>query len=259
MNDQIKTFGQIAVSLARNPLGIIALFIVLVYGFACLVTAFVGSLSAQERMPLIYFLVGFPILVLFVFTWLVSRHSGKLFAPGDFKDEENYVKMQLSAMASLAVAATKNQEPRSEIEIERMVEVVRNATSSRLPSADGSKNHVLWVDDHPIGNADERRAFEAVGLRFTLAMSTAEALDHLAKRKFAAVISDIDRREGPREGYVLLDAIRKQRNKIPLFFYTSANAEKHKRDATEHGAQGCTNNAQELFQMVTNALTTRHN
>lgn len=37
---EIKSFGQTAKGLARNPLGIIALFIVLVYGVAGLVTAF---------------------------------------------------------------------------------------------------------------------------------------------------------------------------------------------------------------------------
>src|SRR6266545_675783 len=99
MNDQIKSFGEVAKGLARNPLGIIALFIVLVYGFASLVTAFASSFTATERLPLVYFLVLFPILVLGVFAWLVSKHSGKLFAPSDFKNEDNYVKMQFSAVA----------------------------------------------------------------------------------------------------------------------------------------------------------------
>jgi hypothetical protein len=31
--------------------------------------------------------------------------DSSLFAPGDFRNEENYVKMQLAAVASLAVAA----------------------------------------------------------------------------------------------------------------------------------------------------------
>lgn len=43
MSDQITNFGNVAQKLARNPLGIIALFIVLVYGFAALVTGFSGS------------------------------------------------------------------------------------------------------------------------------------------------------------------------------------------------------------------------
>jgi hypothetical protein len=94
-----KGFGDTAKALARNPLGIIALFIVLVYGFACLVTAFSSSFTPAQKMPLVYFLVIFPVLVLGVFTWLVSQHSGKLFAPSDFKNEDNYVRMQLSAVA----------------------------------------------------------------------------------------------------------------------------------------------------------------
>jgi hypothetical protein len=81
--------------LSRNPLGIIVLFIVLVYGLAALVTTFSGSLSGSERLPLIWFLVLFPVLVLAVFSWLVSRHGGKLYAPSDYRNEENYIRMQL--------------------------------------------------------------------------------------------------------------------------------------------------------------------
>jgi len=55
LSDPTESFGQTATSLARNPLGIIALFIVLVYGFASLVTGFTGSFTAAERLPLIYF------------------------------------------------------------------------------------------------------------------------------------------------------------------------------------------------------------
>ena len=64
MGDPLRDFGDTAKSLARNPLGIIALFIVLVYGFASLVTTFASSFTATERLPLIYFLVAFPVLVL---------------------------------------------------------------------------------------------------------------------------------------------------------------------------------------------------
>lgn len=257
MNDQRKTFGEVATALARNPLGIIALFIVLVYGFACLVTTFTGGLSAAERMPLIYFLIGFPILILAAFTWLVSKHSGKLFAPGDFKNEDNYVRMQLSAVASLAVAASK-EGPTSEAQVQDLVEVVRTTNPSTLASSNGWREHVLWVDDRPMNNINERRAFEAIGLRFTLAESTNEALGEFVKQQFAAVISDMGRREGPREGYVLLEALRKQGNKTPFFFYAGSNSPEHKREAAEHGGQGCTNNAQELFYMVTKAVITRN-
>lgn len=64
MDKSLKAFGDTAKGLAKNPLGVIALFIVLVYGFASLVTAFGSSFSAGERIPLIYFLIVFPVLVL---------------------------------------------------------------------------------------------------------------------------------------------------------------------------------------------------
>jgi CheY-like chemotaxis protein len=203
---------------ARTPLGIIALFIVLVYGFAGLVT-FSGILSTGERMPLIYFLIGFPILVLAVFTWLVSKHSSKLIVPGDFKNEAHYIEvMRLSAVASLAAAASKIPGGSSEADVKQLVELVRRTTPSTPTSRVGWRNHILWVDDRPDNNIHERRAFEAIGLRFTLAQSTKEALKELASQQFAAVISDMGRREGPTEGYVLLDTLRKQGNEIPLFF-----------------------------------------
>jgi CheY-like chemotaxis protein len=255
--DDTKSFGETAKSLARNPLGIIALFIVLVYGFASLVTAFAGSFTSAERMPLIYFLIAFPILVLGVFAWLVSRHSGKLFAPSDFKDEENYVKMQMAVVASLTAATAKSDAPASEAELHKIVEVVRAAGPAAVPTGDGWRNHILWVDDRPENNTYERQAFETMGLRFTTALSTDEAFERLAQLKFAAIISDMGRREGPREGYVLLDRLRKEGDRTPLFFYAASNAPEHKRETREHGGQGCTNNAQELFEMVTRAVIQR--
>ncbi len=250
MYDQkIRNFGETAKSLARNPLGIIALFIVLVYGFASLVTAFAGSFTAVERLPLIYFLIIFPVLVLGVFSWLVSKHSGKLFAPSDFKNEENYVKMQMSVVASLSAAAGKAEIPASAAQLDRIVETVRAADPSAI-AGNGWRKHILWVDDRPENNTFERQAFEKTGLRITLALSTTEAFERLSQSKYAAIISDMGRKEGPREGYVLLDRLRKEGNDTPLVFYAASNAPEHKRETQKHGGQGCTNNAEELFEMV---------
>lgn len=249
--DETRNFGDVAQRLARNPLGIIALFIVLVYGIAALVTSFSGSIPPDERIPLVYFLVFFPVLVLGVFAWLVSRHSGKLFSPKDFQNEENYVKM-LSATASLAIASVKSDTRPPVTEISDVVGAVRESGGVVDHSFNGQRwrDHVLWVDDRPDNNIHERGAFEAMGLRFTLAESTSEALEELRKRRFAAIISDIARREGPREGYVLLDAIRAEKDETPLFFYAGSTSPEHKQEAVDHGGQGSTNNPQELFRMV---------
>jgi CheY-like chemotaxis protein len=189
-----------------------------------------------------------------VFAWLVSKHSGKLFAPSDFKNEDNYVKMQMAVVASLTAATAKGDAPASEAQLQKIVEVVRAAGPAAATPGDGWRNHILWVDDRPKNNTHERQAFETIGLRFTLALSTDEAFERLAQNRFAAVISDMGRREGPREGYVLLDRLRKEGDRTPLFFYAASNAPEHKRETREHGGQGCTNSAQELFEMVTRSL-----
>jgi CheY-like chemotaxis protein len=257
MNDQISGFGDTAKSLSKNPLGIIALFIVLVYGFAALVTATGTSLTSSERLPLIYFLVTFPVLVLGVFAWLVSRHTGKLYSPSDFKNEENFV----SVIASLAAASARNSESENKpiaVDYKRIAQVVREVNPDRFKESESGKNRLLWVDDRPENNVFERQAFEAIGLNITLALSTQEALEILKHRSFAAIISDMGRREGPREGYVLLDAIRESGNKTPFFIYAGSNSPEHKREALEHDGQGSTNHPHELFEMVTSNLRKKH-
>ncbi|CAD5253298.1 MULTISPECIES: hypothetical protein [Halomonadaceae] len=89
----IKDFGKTAEKLSGNPLGIIALFIVLLYGIAGLVLSTSANfLVTEERMPLIWFLVIFPFLVLLVFAWLVSHHHTKLYAPKDFVSDEAFLR-----------------------------------------------------------------------------------------------------------------------------------------------------------------------
>jgi CheY-like chemotaxis protein len=252
MPDPLSAFGESAQRLSKNPLGIIALFIVLVYGFAALVTGFSGG-TLVERLPLIYFLVIFPVLVLGVFAWLVSQHAGNLYAPSDFKNEDNFVHV----VASLAAATARRPDGGAVqvgVNVRSIAETVRDVAPDRIGSREAWKNHVLWVDDNPGNNVYERQAFEAVGIKFTLALSTAEALDILKQNKFSAIISDMGRKEGQHEGYVLLDALRKQNDQTPFFIYAGSNLPEHKRQAQERGAQGSTNDPQELFRLVTSVV-----
>lgn len=258
MNENPLNFSKTAKSLARNPLGIIALFIVLIYGVAGLVTAFSSSLTTNERLPLIWFLVIFPVVVLIVFAWLVSRHSGKLFSPSDFRNEENYVKMQMTTVASLTAATTKSDITTSENDIQKIVDAVMQSLPTSRQESNDWRNHVLWVDDRPDNNIYERRAFESSGVQFTLALSTNEALDFLQKNKYAAIISDMGRREGNREGYVLLDTIRRNGIQTPYIIYAGSNLPEHKQETLNHGGQGSTNHPQELFQTVMKAIVTNN-
>lgn len=129
--------------------------------------------------------------------------------------------------------------------VESAVTLVQEGTNNPL---------VLWVDDNPQNNIYERKALEAVGVRFVLSENTSEALRLLSTQSFGAIISDMGRLEGPREGYALLDALRARGDNTPLFFYASSNAPEHRRETLEHGGQGCTNDGQELFEMVTKVI-----
>lgn len=259
MNEDLKSFGETAKGLSKNPLGIIALFIVLVYGFASLVTAFAGSFSATEKLPLIYFLVLFPVLVLGVFSWLVSCHSNKLYSPSDYKNEENYIRMQLNVATSLAAATVKSPEGSlRDGDIDKIADAaVSIAPYGNFTSSSFRQKHILWVDDRPENNVHERKAFEAVGLSLSLSLSTNEALDTLKHYQFEAIISDMGRKEGPLEGYVLLEELRKHGDNTPFFIYTGSNLPEHKKEAYLKGAQGSTNNSQELFVSVTDAIKNR--
>ncbi|MCY9658137.1 hypothetical protein P5G65_04780 [Paenibacillus chondroitinus] len=87
----LKEFGETAQNLSKNPIGIIGLFLVLVYAVAAIVLTMSQTEDRIQRLLLTSFLVIFPILVLAAFFELVTKHHKKLYAPSDFRDEENFM------------------------------------------------------------------------------------------------------------------------------------------------------------------------
>ncbi|MEV4158085.1 response regulator [Nocardia salmonicida] len=253
MAGPVGEFGRAAKGLSGNPLGIIALFITLVYGLAALVTTFSADLSPDERLPLIYFLVGFPVLVLAAFVWLVSKHSGKLFAPRDFRDEDNYVRVATSA-ASLA-AARHGSLAQGDVDFEHLARLAIRAVDRGPAPGAKAAGRILWVDDKPANNATVRRAFTAAGYNFILALSTEVALDYLEKMEFAAILSDMSRPEGDEAGLHLLREIRSRKITAPFFVYTSMHGLKHRDRVLAEGGQGVTSDPDSLFESVTTTLS----
>lgn len=120
-----------------------------------------------------------------------------------------------------------------------------------LNTINKKSNTILWVDDNPDNNIYEREAFESLGFQFSLARSTTEALQLLESNTFAAILSDMGRAEGPQEGYELLKRVRQNDKKTPFIIYAGSNLLEHKVSAQERGAQGSTNRASELIDLVT--------
>ena len=88
----LDVFADKANRFTKSPLGILGLFLVLVYGIAGIV-AVSGEFQSGERLILVWFLVLFPVAVLIVLYMLVTKHQEKLYAPSDFQNEENFLRV----------------------------------------------------------------------------------------------------------------------------------------------------------------------
>jgi CheY-like chemotaxis protein len=109
---------------------------------------------------------------------------------------------------------------------------------------------ILWVDGHPEHNEYERKALEALGIRFVIATTTDQALDLMSHQKFSLVITNFKRDDDPQAGYTLLRAIRHQPNPTPTVIYSSSANAGYDEDSKNLGAVGETNNPQTLFDIV---------
>ncbi|TMU85859.1 hypothetical protein FGG79_11725 [Bacillus sp. BHET2] len=87
MKDKLGEFK----AFINNPLGIIGLFLVLVDGIAAVVII-KSQLNYSLNLILVLFIVLFPIVVLAIFFRLVTNHHNKLYAPSDYKDENNFIR-----------------------------------------------------------------------------------------------------------------------------------------------------------------------
>ncbi len=119
------------------------------------------------------------------------------------------------------------------------------------------KANVLWVDDRPNNNNNERQALEALGINFVISTSTDDAIAKMQRQKFDAIISDMGRPPDSRAGYTLLDKIRKSGDETPFIIYAGSRDAEHVAESRRHGAMGCTNRPDELFDYVLSALERR--
>lgn len=108
-NSKVKN----VISVVKNPISVIGLFLVLVEAIAALVVV-KSSLSYSLNLILVLFIAIFPFVVLWAFYLLVTKHHQKLYSPADFKDEKIF--------ASTYNRTTQTQEtvevlPQEEVEI----------------------------------------------------------------------------------------------------------------------------------------------
>jgi CheY-like chemotaxis protein len=150
-------------------------------------------------------------------------------------------------LTNAAVKAARSEPDNAPVDVKEIAASVERAaemTATRRPP------EILWVDDRPGNNINERSALASLGMRCTLALSTDEALEKLRGSHFDVVISDMGRPPDPQAGYTLLAAMREGGDQTPFVIYAGSNAPEHKELARSHGALGSTNRPQELLDLV---------
>lgn len=212
--------------------------------------------------------LGWPLLVLFLVLYFgtplkkflmdLSEFSFKAGASGL---EATAKSKQIQAAALLGAASAKTEADTSpdagqapaEDKAQQIAAVVSQAVQPRsIRRLAGSS--VLWVDDNPANNVNERRALEALGIRITLGSSTDDALEKLRRSSFDAIVTDMSRPPDHQAGFTLMDAIKGLGNRTPVVIYAARNTAELKAQARSKGAYGCTNDPQDLFQLVLTAI-----
>lgn len=109
---------------------------------------------------------------------------------------------------------------------------------------------VLWVDDNPDNNAEERRALEARKIAVYQVTTSEEALSLLAMYEYRAVISDMNRADRPLAGLELVREMRRRRDPTPFFLYTFVPSAAQHDLLAEAGGQGAAVTPEELYAAV---------
>ena len=166
-NPGLRHFVEAAKTLSRNPLGIIGLFQVLTYAIAALVLTLSTSFTPFQRDALTTFFVGFPVVILAVFAWLVSRHSGKLFAPSDYRDDATYLQVvQAAAVVSAEKKLSEREPAQAQVQL-----TIASAEVRPLPAEDaaGSEIEATPTKDEVLQpKADWKRTHYEMAYLYTL-------------------------------------------------------------------------------------------
>lgn len=75
----------------RSPLGVVGLFMVLVYGLATISFTVENTLTSSQRWVLLGFVVLFPLAIFIGFLYLVAKLPRQLYGPSDFRTDDAFV------------------------------------------------------------------------------------------------------------------------------------------------------------------------
>ena len=150
-----------------------------------------------------------------------------------------------------------------EIEFQAAIESAAAAHQLQIPMLDLSRasrrlasqqallkgSRLLWVDDQPKNNRNEKKLFEAVGARVDTSSTSAAAEAAIMQVTYDLIISDIDREGSATEGLQFLGKLTKVGNSPPLLFYVG-----QARNPPPAEAFGIADRPDELVHLVLDVL-----
>jgi CheY-like chemotaxis protein len=168
--------------------------------------------------------------------------------------------LEISTSLGAAIAyhlKDPEQDNRPELSEEKTKEVVRVVKQLVTPKTTRQLEgaNVLWVDDRPINNTYERQALGKLGIQFTISKSTEEAVGKLERKHYDTIISDMGRPPDQQAGYTLLAIVKEMQITTPFIIYAGSKRPEHIAEGKKRGAFGVTNDPQELFELVVEALS----
>jgi CheY-like chemotaxis protein len=204
-----------------------------------------GTIEFMKIVPsILWFILAVSVLLIFyrpIRDDLLPKLSG--FKAGGV--ELSFVKESIDAAIELA-----QKSPQWKVEVP--LEDKKRALNRVKQHLDIFRDaQILWVDDHPENNLNERRMLRQLKAEVDIARSTEEALVMLSGGRYDVVISDMARDGNPTAGLELLKELRKDGKTTPVIFYIGViDPEK----GVPGQAFGITNRPDELLHLTLDAL-----
>lgn len=217
-----KSFVDKALAYSRTPLGIIALFIVLVYLLASLVVMLGKSrgLTDQHIFLLVCFLISFPYLIFIGFWHLIYKRASNLIFPQSYNDEAHYNEAKkVDALIEVLKAYEEKGQDISPALVEQLLDslpinITHNSDMKKSAS-------LLWVLNDMNEAVHERSSYQKRDVVCVVETDFDRALANLNRRQFNAVV--VIKRVSE-ENKIQFDKIKQATGNAPLIAYQNDNS-----------------------------------
>jgi tetratricopeptide (TPR) repeat protein len=129
----------------------------------------------------------------------------------------------------------------------------RSNSPSNQHSRTSRNRSVLWIDDQPEVNDEERRLLNARGVDSVISVNTDDALSKLSKQRFNALIIDMSRPLADQEMYSFIVDVSERHTGMPVIVYHST-LDTEQEEVRQRGAFGVADSTRELIRVVGEAL-----